>query len=108
MAKSRTVIVTGATAGVGRAVARRFACAGNRVGLIARDAVALEEVRRELAAIGARAVCESCRRRRRRSDVRRRGQSRGQARAGRRLDQRRDGDGVFARGRHDAKRNFGA
>ena len=35
--EGRVVIVTGATAGVGRAVARRFACAGDRIGLIARD-----------------------------------------------------------------------
>jgi NAD(P)-dependent dehydrogenase (short-subunit alcohol dehydrogenase family) len=54
--RSRTVIVTGATAGVGRAVADRFARAGNRVGLIARDAAALEEVRRELEALGAEVV----------------------------------------------------
>lgn len=53
MATSRTVIVTGASAGVGRAVARRFASAGDRIGLIARDAAALEDVRRELAAFGA-------------------------------------------------------
>ncbi len=58
MAKPRTVIVTGATAGVGRAVARRFACAGDRIGLIARDAEALEEVQRELAAFGVEVAFE--------------------------------------------------
>ena len=58
MAKPRTVIVTGATAGVGRAVARRFGCAGDRVGLIARDATALEEVQSELAAFGVEVACE--------------------------------------------------
>jgi NAD(P)-dependent dehydrogenase (short-subunit alcohol dehydrogenase family) len=56
MAKPRTIIVTGASAGVGRSVARRFARAGDRVGLIARDPKALEEVRRELVASGAEAA----------------------------------------------------
>jgi len=49
----RTVIVTGASAGVGRAVAHRFASAGDRIGLIARDAAALKDVRGELKALGA-------------------------------------------------------
>jgi short-subunit dehydrogenase len=44
----RTVIITGASAGVGRAVAKRFADAGDRVGLIARDSSALQDVQREL------------------------------------------------------------
>jgi NAD(P)-dependent dehydrogenase (short-subunit alcohol dehydrogenase family) len=51
--KARTVIITGSTAGVGRAIAERFADAGDRVGLIARDAEALEQVREELAGSGA-------------------------------------------------------
>ena len=50
---NRVVVVTGASAGVGRAVAHRFACAGDRVGLIARDASALEDVKQELEAAGA-------------------------------------------------------
>lgn len=50
---NRVVIVTGASAGIGRAVAARFAKAGDRVGLIARDAAALEDVRRELESAGA-------------------------------------------------------
>lgn len=40
--KSRVVVVTGGTAGVGRATALRFAEEGWRVGVIARDAVAVE------------------------------------------------------------------
>ena len=52
---ARVVVVTGATAGVGRAVARRFAQAGASLGLIARDAAALQEVEREVAALGGRA-----------------------------------------------------
>jgi NAD(P)-dependent dehydrogenase (short-subunit alcohol dehydrogenase family) len=50
---SRVVIITGATAGVGRAVATRFARAGDRVGLIARDGEALDTLRDELQTRGA-------------------------------------------------------
>ncbi len=57
--KARTVIVTGSTAGVGRAIAERFARAGYRVGLIARDADALDQVREELACCGAEAAAEA-------------------------------------------------
>ena len=56
---ARTVVVTGATAGVGRAVAKRFACAGDRVGLIARDVAALDEARRELEKLGGEAAAEA-------------------------------------------------
>lgn len=44
----RTVIITGASAGVGRAIAHRFAHAGDRIGLIARDASALQAVSQEV------------------------------------------------------------
>jgi NAD(P)-dependent dehydrogenase (short-subunit alcohol dehydrogenase family) len=50
---SRTVVVTGASAGVGRAIANRFAQAGDRVGLIARDPEALNVLRDDLQARGA-------------------------------------------------------
>jgi short-subunit dehydrogenase len=50
------VVVTGASAGVGRAVARRFASEGALVGLIARDAAALADVEREIADGGGRAL----------------------------------------------------
>lgn len=50
------VVVTGASAGVGRAIAHRFGRAGYALGLIARDAEALEEVRREIEDLGGRAV----------------------------------------------------
>ena len=46
------VVITGASAGVGRAIAHRFARAGWRIGLIARDAGALEEVKWEVEQIG--------------------------------------------------------
>jgi short-subunit dehydrogenase len=51
-----TVVITGASAGVGRATAVRFARAGAQLGLIARDRAALESLRDELAAIGGRAI----------------------------------------------------
>jgi NAD(P)-dependent dehydrogenase (short-subunit alcohol dehydrogenase family) len=50
---ARAVIITGAAAGIGRAIAHRFARAGDRIGLIARDATALETVRQEVEAYGA-------------------------------------------------------
>jgi short-subunit dehydrogenase len=51
-----TVIVTGASAGVGRAIALRFGQAGARVGLIARDEEALNEVKREIERMGGKAA----------------------------------------------------
>jgi NAD(P)-dependent dehydrogenase (short-subunit alcohol dehydrogenase family) len=49
------VVVTGASAGVGRATAIAFARRGCRVGLIARGSEALEGARRDVAAAGGRA-----------------------------------------------------
>jgi NAD(P)-dependent dehydrogenase (short-subunit alcohol dehydrogenase family) len=57
--QARTVIITGASAGVGRAIASRFAEAGDRVGLIARDASALQDVQRELQARAAQVEFEA-------------------------------------------------
>ena len=56
---SRTVIVTGGTAGVGRAIACRFAQSGDRVGVIAREAQALEGLRKELTSLGAECATEA-------------------------------------------------
>jgi NAD(P)-dependent dehydrogenase (short-subunit alcohol dehydrogenase family) len=53
---SRVVVVTGASAGIGRAVAHRFARAGDRIGLIARDAAALDAVQEEVKELGAEAA----------------------------------------------------
>jgi short-subunit dehydrogenase len=54
--RGRVVVITGASAGVGRAVARRFASEGAVLGLIARDASALADVEREIADGGGRAM----------------------------------------------------
>src|SRR3569833_277902 len=52
----QVVVITGASAGVGRATAHRFARAGWRIGLIARDRDALEAVKREVEELGGSAV----------------------------------------------------
>jgi NAD(P)-dependent dehydrogenase (short-subunit alcohol dehydrogenase family) len=56
--RPRVVIITGATAGVGRALAHRFARAGDRIGLIARDVASLEQVRQELQSSGTEVAAE--------------------------------------------------
>jgi NAD(P)-dependent dehydrogenase (short-subunit alcohol dehydrogenase family) len=50
------VVITGASAGVGRATARRFARAGYDVALIARGLDGLEAAQREIEALGQRAL----------------------------------------------------
>jgi NAD(P)-dependent dehydrogenase (short-subunit alcohol dehydrogenase family) len=50
------VVVTGASAGVGRAVVRRFASEGASIGLIARGLDRLEGTRAEVEALGGRAL----------------------------------------------------
>lgn len=52
----QTIVITGASAGVGRATARRFAADGARIGLIARDPGRLEETAAEVVALGGEAV----------------------------------------------------
>jgi len=52
----RVAIVTGASRGIGAAIARRFAAAGARVALAARDAAALDRVAAEIAAAGGEAL----------------------------------------------------
>lgn len=56
MGQGKVVIITGASAGVGRAVAQEFARQGWSVGLIARGRAGLEGARREVEAQGARAL----------------------------------------------------
>ncbi|HET7586279.1 MAG TPA: SDR family oxidoreductase [Gemmatimonadaceae bacterium] len=55
-ARGRVVVITGASAGVGRATARRFAQEGARVGLLARGADGLEGARREVQDLGGQAL----------------------------------------------------
>ena len=56
---SRIVVVTGASAGVGRATARRFAEEGDSVALIARGKERLEATTKEVEALGGRALALS-------------------------------------------------
>src|SRR4051794_40485662 len=56
MGANETVVVTGASAGIGRAIPRRFARAGVSLGLIGRDQTALEAARREVEQSGAKAL----------------------------------------------------
>ncbi|MGE0161085.1 MAG: SDR family oxidoreductase [Gemmatimonadales bacterium] len=52
----RTVVVTGASAGVGRAIVREVAREGARIGLIARGRDGLEAARREVESLGGTAL----------------------------------------------------
>lgn len=52
----RVVVVTGASAGVGRAAVRAFAAEGAHLGLIARGVDGLEAARREVEEMGGRAI----------------------------------------------------
>lgn len=54
--RPEVVVVTGASAGVGRAVARRFASEGASVGLIARGMDGLEGAKADIEALGGRAL----------------------------------------------------
>ncbi|PTY06932.1 short-chain dehydrogenase [Opitutaceae bacterium EW11] len=54
--KPEVVVITGATAGVGRATARRFARSGARLGLVARGADRLAIVKQEVEQLGGQAV----------------------------------------------------
>jgi NADP-dependent 3-hydroxy acid dehydrogenase YdfG len=54
--KKETVVITGASAGLGRAVAREFGRHGANVGLLARGIDGLEAARHEVEALGGNAV----------------------------------------------------
>jgi NAD(P)-dependent dehydrogenase (short-subunit alcohol dehydrogenase family) len=53
--RDKAVLVTGASQGLGRALAKRLAARGARVGLVARNGDALEEVSRQIRSAGGRA-----------------------------------------------------
>jgi short-subunit dehydrogenase len=53
---SQVVVITGATSGVGRAIARRFARDGGAIALIARDREGLDATRKEVENAGAQAL----------------------------------------------------
>lgn len=57
MAKALVVAITGASAGLGRAIAHAYAKRGARVGLIARNPEALDAAKRECEALGGQAIC---------------------------------------------------
>ena len=56
MLKDKVVVITGASAGVGRATARLFAKHGAHIGLLARGMDGLEETRKEVEGMGRRAL----------------------------------------------------
>jgi NAD(P)-dependent dehydrogenase (short-subunit alcohol dehydrogenase family) len=58
--RNKVVVITGASAGVGRATAEAFARQGAFLGLIARDADALAETKAELMRIGAPVAVHAC------------------------------------------------
>lgn len=56
----QVVVVTGASAGVGRATVRAFAARGAWIGLLARNTIALEHAKREVIDLGGRATVVPC------------------------------------------------
>jgi NAD(P)-dependent dehydrogenase (short-subunit alcohol dehydrogenase family) len=58
--KGKTVMITGASSGIGKATALRVGAAGGRVILVARGADALEQTRKEIADIGGTAFVHRC------------------------------------------------
>src|SRR4051812_33493392 len=56
MNRAEVVVITGASAGVGRAVAHAFAKRGATIGLLAREPKTLDDARREVESLGGQAV----------------------------------------------------
>src|SRR5689334_2411156 len=56
MGHEKVVVITGASAGVGRATVRQFARRGTNIGLIARGRDGLEGARREVEGLGGDAI----------------------------------------------------
>ncbi len=59
MTDQEIIVVTGAAAGLGRAIAREFAGAGKSIALLARDEESLEDAKREIEDRGGRALAIS-------------------------------------------------
>ena len=57
---AQVVVITGGTSGVGRATARRFACDGARVAVLARGIDGLAGTEREIVALGGKALVIPC------------------------------------------------
>ncbi len=60
MSQKQTVVITGASSGVGRATALEFARQGARIGLIARGPDGLEGAKREIESVGGEALMIQC------------------------------------------------
>ena len=60
MPQNLTVVVTGSSAGLGRAIAHAYARTGARLGLIARNPEALEAAKQECESLGGQAICLPC------------------------------------------------
>src|SRR4051812_21357462 len=58
--KTETVVITGSSAGVGRATAQAFARRGARIGLLARGRERLEAAKREVEELGGEALICVC------------------------------------------------
>ncbi|HWQ02888.1 MAG TPA: SDR family NAD(P)-dependent oxidoreductase, partial [Candidatus Nitrosotenuis sp.] len=56
----QVALITGASRGIGLAIARRLGSMGARLGLCSRDARRLDEVARQLSAAGVQVVAASC------------------------------------------------
>lgn len=56
----RVIVITGSSAGVGRAAAHAFAREGSRIALLARSVPALEAVKKEVEALGGEALVLPC------------------------------------------------
>lgn len=54
--RPEVVVITGSSAGIGRATARRFARAGARIGLLARGVEGLEGARQDVETLGGEAL----------------------------------------------------